>query len=150
MRKFIVLGCCILLAIALYFPTPADGYKAVTPSDLEFGYIPSIYAPGMKKDGESGMWTSDWDMTRYIKSGEQVLGSFRVFVRFIYDYEGFVSVYKYKIGEQTSAYGWKLYESGVTFDDNSITIHMELRKGIYRIPCPLTLQCDEEGRVSQL
>lgn len=148
MRKYIVLSCCVLLAIALYFPIPTDGYTAVTPSHLEFGYIPSAYALGIEEDSILDKWTSDMDVIRYIKNGEKVLGSFRVFVRFIYDYEGYVSVYKYKIGEQNNAYGWRLYENGVTCQGGSITFHLELRKGIYRIPCHITVSCDDEGNIS--
>ena len=148
MRKYIVLCCCILLAVALYFPIPADGYTPAESPNTDFGYISSTYAPGIEEDDVWDKWTSDLDVTRYIKNGEEVLGSFRVFVRFIYDYEGYVSVYKYKIGEHYQAYGWKLYENGVTCHDNTVTFHMELRKGIYRIPCPITVTCDEEGIVS--
>ena len=145
MRKYIVLCCCVLLILSLFFPTSTDNYIPEIHRSNEFGMIPTTLVDGIQRDDLHGKWTSYIDVTRYIKNDFQVLGSFRVWVAFIYDNEGYVSAYSYRTGDSSTAYGWTLYEKGVTCDGNSITFHMELRKFFFRIPCSITFACDQSG-----
>ncbi len=143
MRKYIVLVCCLLLILSFVL----DDYKPVEPQPLEFGYIPSTLAEGIEKDDIYNMWVSQIDLTRYIKNDFRVLGSFRMWITFIYDDDRFCSTYSYRLGDYHEAYGWKLYEKGVTTEGSTITIHMELRKFIFRIPCSVTITCDKQGNI---
>lgn len=144
MRKYLVLCCCIALTISLFWSQPSEGYNPVAPSAKVFAENPMIKVQDLEL---TDLNTSDIGVTRYIKNGFQVLGTFRVWVRFVYDYQGYVSAYQYQAGDYHSSYGWTLYENGVSCRDGTVTFHMELRKGLTRIPCTLTVCCDEEGNV---